>query len=552
MSIIKAYRDLGMTLPRYIFGFALPLVLMGCTLPILATMLFPALLRIRMLALFFYAFPGFCAFLVLIYPVLRMHSRLREIDNNMNLFITRLGVLAATNLPRKDLIREVAKAKEYGALSDEMERVYNLMEYWNYTLPEAARYVARITPSVLLSDFLARAAHSLDAGEDFRRFVEKEQRVVMTEYGAKYRESIKNLDLLKDLLIAMIISMVFLVIFAYFLPLFLRVDMELIMMLSVFVFVVTEVILLFVIKVMLPKDDVWHNLPRKPKPAQTLRIIAIPACAASAALAWFLFNLNIPLVFVAAISFTPMLAPGLFIKRAELDVERCDVNYDAFVRSIGSTVETVGGTLEGALARLQRHDFGPLTIHVRRLYRRLVTKIDKIRAWHFFAADTGSNLITKFNDMYVEGITLGGAPVEVGRFVSNNFVEMLVLRKERYQAAAAFNGVLYGLGLSIIFALSLGVSVMRRLNVMFGAVVMPERMPVAMPLLTTTFNVEIAQICAVAILIVHSIASAVLTRIVSGRHPLTPLVHFVGIVWLGALTFFAATKMMAILFEVGG
>lgn len=548
MDIGRAYRDLGMSLPRYVLSFAIPVVLLGLAFPLLLTTLFPTFATMAMMSIAMYIFPVFCVVIVLIYPIIRMGSRIREIDNNMNLFITRMGVLASTNLNRKALIREIAKREEYGALSEEMGRIHTMMDYWNYTLPEAARTVAGTTPSTMLADFLQRTAHSLDAGEDLRSFLEKEQHVVMTEFGAKYREAIKNLELLKDLLIAMVVASLFMMIFAYFLPIFMDINAGLMLILSVAAFIIMEFVLLVIVRTMLPKDDIWHSLPRRPHASLVVRKLALPVALGCLGLGWLTVNLDLPFTIIIGVTVAPLLVPGLLIKKAEANLERCDINYDAFVRSIGSTVETVGGTLDAALSKLVRHDFGPLTIHIRRLYRRLLTKIDKIKAWRFFAADTGSNLITKFNDMYVEGITLGGRPDVVGRFVSTNFVEMIILRKERAQAASAFNGILYGLGLSIVFTLALGVSVMGRLNTMFSDVILPESVPISLPLLTVAFDVKLAQICAIAILVTHSGASALFTRIVSGRHILTPLVHFVGIVWIGLGTFAAANYMMSLLF----
>jgi flagellar protein FlaJ len=57
----------------------------------------------------------------------------------MNLFITKMGVLATAEVDRKTLMKVISKAKEYGALSEEIGKIYYLMEYWDFDLPKAAR-----------------------------------------------------------------------------------------------------------------------------------------------------------------------------------------------------------------------------------------------------------------------------------------------------------------------------------------------------------------------------------------------------------------------------
>jgi len=77
-----------------------------------------------------------------------------------------------------------------------------------------------------------------------------------------------------------------------------------------------------------------------------------------------------------------------------------------------------------SLRQLIYHDFGPLTQNVRELYKRLNTRINKIRAWEYFAAGTGSNLIERFGTIFAEGTHLGGKPEVIGEIIGDNVMEI--------------------------------------------------------------------------------------------------------------------------------
>ncbi len=553
MRIFEKYkaglRDLDVSPLKYLFMYILPLLLIAILFVYAIVIFMPFVLKNALLRIFILLLPIVLIIIAITYPLIYRMTRAKEINDNMNLFITRMGVLATTNLSRKELIRIIAKSTEYGALSEEINKVHTLVEYWNYSLPEAARTVARLTPSVLLADFLDRMAHSLDSGEDFVTFLEKEQNVVMNEYAAKYSISVRNLDIIRDVFISTVISAVFFIVFTYFLPIFMQINIEILVGGAVVGFLGMEVLMYFLVKFMLPKDEYWHPLARKPPIYRILRISFIPTIFLCIFLFYITLQLRIPEIVVVAITLTPLIIPGVIIKIAESNLERCDENYDSFIRAIGSSLEAAGGTLEMSISKIQRHDFGPLTNHIQILYRRLVTKIDKVKAWEFFAADTGSNLITKFTDMYAEGIRLGGRPEIAGRFITSNFVKMIILRKERKQASSSFNGILYGIGVAIVFSLSLGVGVIEQLNNLFSAVTTPG-LPIALPLLTAQFNVRYLTLCAVAIIVVHCTLSAFITKVVSGRHRLTPLIHIVGMVWSAAIVYLIAKYVMDVLFSI--
>jgi flagellar protein FlaJ len=496
--------------------------------------------------------PGYMVALIAIFPILKYDSRRMEINSNMHLFITRMGVLSTSELPRKDLMELLASVKEYGALTDEMKKIYNLIEFWNFSLPESARYVGKRCPSPILADFLNRMAHSIDSGENFSTFLRKEQAVVMTEYQAMYEGAMRDLDLLKEIFVATITAAMFMIVFVSILPMFVAQSSLMLLLGCLLVFLFVEVSLVFFTYSKLPKDNIWHNMAVRPYSERRLkRVLPFAFLIAGVLFAVLLLKTSLPLPMIFAISVSALAGPAFYLRRMENELKRCDDNYDSYMRAIASAVETVGGGIDDALRRLKGHDFGPLSVHADQLYKRLIIRIDEVKAWSLFAAHTGSNLISKFTEMYVRGIESGGKPSEIGKLISDNYIRMLTLRKYRYQAASSMAGVLYGLLVAITFTLYLMLSIMRMMNGVFSLIDI-KNSQVAVPLLSTHFQLEMFSLFFLIIIVTHILMSSWFMRIISGSHPAMPILHLIAMSWIVSIVAFVSDMAMSKLIRVGG
>jgi flagellar protein FlaJ len=238
-------------------------------------------------------------------------------------------------------------------------------------------------------------------------------------------------------------------------------------------------------------------------------------------------------IYVAvAISLLPLFYPGYMVHSAEGDLINCDENYDAFIRAVGSYVEAKGSDVL-AMERLRKHDFGKLTKHIEVLYRRLLTRIDKRKAWNYFAAETGSNFISKFTDMYVTGIEMGGNPTKISRILSDAYIRMIGLRKKRYQSATNLTGILYGLMVGMAFALYTTYILMQMMASMIKYYPVNLSHFIKIPLLSAKFPIETASIVFLALLIVHALISSLMIKVVSGSHKHSIYLHFSMLSWIG-------------------
>jgi len=236
---------------------------------------------------------------------------------------------------------------------------------------------------------------------------------------------------------------------------------------------------------------------------------------------------------------TPWIVLGHYINKEEEKIKRRDDNFAAFLRSLGAAVAATSKDITVPLGKLRRHDFGPLTRNVDDLYKRLSLRIDRPRAWEYFSAETLSELISKFTEMYVEGIKAGGSPKKVSALISDNFLKIVGLRKMKYDSASTLTGILYGLAFAISFVLYLTFMILENFDKMAQNlnISLQETGGTTVPLSNLNilnsgmFNFDVLAGAMLFMVLVHALVSAATTRIISGGHKGGAAWHFVLLTW---------------------
>jgi flagellar protein FlaJ len=244
---------------------------------------------------------------------------------------------------------------------------------------------------------------------------------------------------------------------------------------------------------------------------------------------------------------TPLLIPGYYILIEETLVKKRDEYYAAFIRSLGGSAETRSIASTAALDKLRAHDFGPLTRNINDLYKRLMMRIDSIDSWRYFGAETGSELISKFSNMYVEGSMAGGRPKDASDIISDNFIRMVALRKKRYQSASSITGLLYGVAIAVAFPLYICIYVVDKVNSMILTIEMPEGYRAVAILQSVAFDIDLLNMVVLVVILIHALISALIIRVIGGGHKVGALVHFVGIFWVATIVSIIVELLMRVL-----
>src|SRR3972149_9975180 len=162
----KAFDCMNLTERQYIMKFALPLLFMGLFFPLAMFLLVPTLIS----GVFTYILlmvPVLFIGLVFFYPLSILGAKKSQIDLNMHYYITHMSVLAASNMQRKEVIRQLSMHPAYGYLSTETGKIFSLMNDWNFILVQACRFISKRTPSEIFAAFLDRLCHLSKAGGAF-------------------------------------------------------------------------------------------------------------------------------------------------------------------------------------------------------------------------------------------------------------------------------------------------------------------------------------------------------------------------------------------------
>lgn len=536
MNTKVIFHCLGISQKKYFMNFVIPIAILAILFPIIILLLVPSVME-GVLFVGVMLVPIALFSIVIIYPISSLEGKKKEIDNNIHYYITHMGVLATSQMSRVDLLLKLSHTEAYGYLAKETGRIYALIYYWHVSFPVACRFIAQRTPSILFSDFLDRMAHSVQSGQDFREFVLSEQTVVMKDFVTMYQDSLNSIDMIKEMFISMCMSLIFIVAFAIIMPIITGMDSILLLGGAIVLFIGTEFVILLYARSKVPADRIWHTLEiettadRRIKwsmPVSLLLCIIVTGIVVP-------FS-KLPTTILFATSLTPLLLTGLIARTEENKIKRYDNNFGAFIRSLGGAAGSRSGLILESLKELISHDFGPLSENVNNLYKRLRTRLSTPRSWEHFAAGTGSNLIERFATMFVEGTNVGGKPALIGDIISHNFMSILSMRKLRYSSASSLIGVLYGMTAGIAATMFLAVSIISMLAKMFSNVSIPDiDIGISIATISAT-NIPLMTTMLMIMMVCHSLMSAMLIRIVDGGHHFNTYTHFVGLVWISALT----------------
>ncbi len=544
-DILDDYRNMDMSFRDYLLGGVVPAVAASIVIIFFPSLLFPDILLEGFLSLITrYVLPAVVLTIVFLFPIIMRKLKEEEIDSYLHLFITYFWALSTSAVSSVRIIKKLSEVDEYESLSDELKKIYSRMEYWDMPLPEAARDVAEETPSERLSDFLTRLAHSQEAGEDLSTFLEKEHEVVIKEYETDYEASLETLDLIKEVFIALMTSTLFLIVFLSILPIFSGGSATLLLSGGLAVFIIMEMIMAVAIKTVLPNDPMWHTLDKRPPLVEKLKKV-LPVTAVAGGLIFYLTTafLHLDIFWRIAMALTPLLIPGLMTFFSERELKRSDDNYDAFMRAIASSTAMKGGGVENALAKLHQYDFGPLTEDIEKLYKRLLTRIDEEKAWRFFAAGTGSNLIATFTNIYTGSRDLGSDVRTVSDIISDSFVRILSLRKDRYQQASSMIGIFYGLGLGAALTLTLTLNISVMMDNSLG--MLSGTSEFSGILHSVGYTPGMIQAFILVAVLVHAVFASLSLVLSSGSHKLSVLYHLVAMTWIGVVASIIGKSVMS-------
>jgi len=479
---------LGMPFRRYLLLFSLPAVLFGLVAGLAVWYSvsdvitgFGAVALVLMFPLL--TFAG-----TLAYPVAQVSAEAIQIEQDMHMFMTRMGILSMGESAEKGMFDVLKEMGDYGALAHEIQAIETLVTKWHTNLPEAARIVGRQSPSAIWSDFLERMSFSVEVGQPIGEFFTSENETFEQAYTTIYDARIEQLDTLRETFVSLTTTgLLLLVVSGLHLILFQTGSetsnpFEIVLrarwvLLAGLFFAVLQVGAWYLFTLVIPDEDLFAKHGFNTEQAIDIRrswifaailgsimvlILSITFLTFGTAILFDQWNYFGLLVIAAMMS--PLLAPALLTMQEETRVRRRDEAFPEFIRAFGGTAQARAQEPSAMVKALSGIDFGALDDSISNLEKRLSMRIDSDYSWDWFAADNNSMLVSRFTRVFIEGSSSTGEAGLVGDMVSQSSTSLLGLRQRRQISANVMRSVSYGLLIAMIIALNITTSIIAGLG----------------------------------------------------------------------------------------
>ena len=181
-----------------------------------------------------------------------------------------------------------------------------------------------------------------------------------------------------------------------------------------------------------PDDPKSHGLvDRSSKEQQTIhameRIIVPLTIAAFIILS--LLGISAGMIFLLIGILTAPLGIIGFIDDSNITMR--DNDFSVFIRSLGSVMGGQGTTAVHALGTIDRKSLTALEPLVNSVYSKMNLGLDDKQIWDKFIGESGSNLIYKYLNIYLDTVTLGGPPEPIGTVIGSSMLEQTLLRDKK-------------------------------------------------------------------------------------------------------------------------
>jgi len=375
----------------------------------------------------------------------RLKEKIAEVteDRKMGadlLFLnTYMASLAIANASRPEIFAYASNRKEYIS-AKYITKVDMYVKKWNYSYSEALGIVADRTHNVILRSMLNRYANAIDSGVPDDDFLKNELSTVRSVYRSQVEQGLEMLKKWGDAYIAMLLSgtvicVTIMISIAIFSPQGLESTLNMAYVIILVICVFGNVLMYTSV----PDDPKTHGLmERASKEQQTIHAMEriIVPLALGAVIVMALIGINAGLIFMlVGILMAPLGIIG-FIDDSNITLR--DNDFSTFIRSLGAIMGGQGTTAVHALATIDKKSLTTLEPLVNSVYSQMNLGLDNKQVWDKFIGDSGSNLIYKYLNIYLDTIIMGGPPEPIGTVVGSSVLEQTLLREKKDMHSRSF------------------------------------------------------------------------------------------------------------------
>jgi flagellar protein FlaJ len=353
--------------------------------------------------------------------------------------LTYMAAIATTGVSRAQLFEHTASLGYSTSIL--FRRIHWAAQRLNYDYAQACEVVAETLTDENLRSLLLRFASSLASGEREEQFLARELDVQLVTYGKQYERDLETLQRWTDAYVALMVSAALIVVISFVSMMIYSMGAGIIVGLAAIVIAVTFVgswLVYSVAPVEIKACTKAEQAYERHFAALLARYVLPLGLTASAGVMQLGFGL--PLAFITMSMF--LLPVGLLAVREDLQIDRRDRDIASVLRALGSMVAAMGSTVGEALSRLNRRSLGSLEPQVKRLHVRLKSGLRSDLSWARFAAESGSELVTRSVRIFWDGLRLGGDAERIASLASAFSMKVSLLRASRKLVSSTFTFIM--------------------------------------------------------------------------------------------------------------
>jgi archaeal flagellar protein FlaJ len=363
----------------------------------------------------------------------------RKMGADLLFTTTYMTSLSLANASRPEIFSYAANRTEYIS-SKYITRVDTYVKKWGYSYAEGLSIVAERIKNPILKSFMSRYANSIDSSVPDDEYLNNELSTCRSVYRSQIEQGLETMTKWGDAYVAMLLSgTVIAVTLMISVAIYSPTGMETTLGMSyaiIFLICIGGNVLMYT---SVPDDAKTHGLTtRTSKEQQTIHAmerIIIPLTII-AVIAMVLLGVNAGLTYLlVGILMAPMGIIG-FIDDSNITAR--DNDFSTFIRSLGSIMGGQGTTAVYALATIDTKSLDALEPLVKSVYSKMNLGLDDKQIWDKFIGESGSDLIYKYLNIYLDTVTLGGPADAIGTVVGSSMLEQTLLREKKDMHARSF------------------------------------------------------------------------------------------------------------------
>ncbi len=366
----------------------------------------------------------------------------------MMTYLASLGLASAT---RPEIFSYSANRTEYIS-ARYIGKVDTLAKKWGYSYAESLSIVAERVDNIILRSMLNRYSNAIDSGVPDDEFLKNELSTVKTVFRSQIEQGLEMLKKWGDAYIAMLLSgtviaVVMMISIAIYAPAGIQGTLNIAYGIILAISVGGNALMYTSV----PDDPKSHGLmTRSSKEQDTIRAmerIIVPLTLV-AVIVMAVLGISAALIFLLiGILMAPL---GIIGYIDDTNITLRDADFSTFIRSLGSVMGGQGTTAVYALGTIDRKSLPALEPLINSVYSKMNLGLDDKQIWGRFIGESGSNLIYKYLNIYLDTVTLGGPPDPIGTVVGSSVLEQTLLREKKDMHAKSFFVLLIPMHIAMI------------------------------------------------------------------------------------------------------